>query len=417
MISHPDFVVCRPKNNYYHSLKHKTHGAKLGLDFRKVVENGKVIGYGYLDIVISPHYHFNQYRHNGNDFTPENSIYTVADILTYLGIKTQEYNLLKVVNIEFGLNLVPESDIKTLIDGLFFYKKTPFNTGAFPYYKKTDATSYKQIKAYAKGLQFLEYPQYGINQNTFRFEVKSKQAKNIKKYGITTAVDLLEPNTYKQLGQTLLNEWENVLLTNQTPDFSNLKPDEVKFIQSANKSDFWEDLKTQKHRNTFQYKKTKYYKILQRKNNLHTKIKGQIIDKIIQLSECANSTQPTATNRGKLHNQKTHSTLINLENAQTTNSNRVCLVTGLNISMQRKGSKYLCLGGLKYYREFESEIYQNIEKRFLTEKMRTRHEEYQMYYIAHNIRNTAINPNHNPKYSRERFEQRNYKPNQLQIKF
>ena len=152
MQMHPDFVVCKPKNNYYHSLKHSVYGIKLSLDFRKAVENGSVIGYGHLEIIASPHYHFNHYQHNGNDFAPTDCIEAIADILTYLGIEQEEYDSLKVVNIEFGLNLIPESDIKNLINGLLFYKKTPFRTGAFPYYKKTDATNYKQIKAYAKGL-------------------------------------------------------------------------------------------------------------------------------------------------------------------------------------------------------------------------------------------------------------------------
>ena len=123
MLLHPDFVVCRPKTNYYHSLKHRTHGAKLSLDFRKAVENGNVIGYGHLEINVSPHYHFNQYQHNGNDFTPEHSIKTIIDILTYLRIELQEYKCLEVVNIEFGLNIIPEIDIKSLIDGLYFCKK------------------------------------------------------------------------------------------------------------------------------------------------------------------------------------------------------------------------------------------------------------------------------------------------------
>lgn len=158
---HPDFAQCRPKNNYYHSLKHRTHGAKLSLDFRKAMERGKVIGYGHLEIIASPHYHFNHYQHNGNDFAPTDCIEAIADILTYLGIEQEEYDSLKVVNIEFGLNLIPESDIKNLINGLYFYKKTPFTIPDTkkPYFKKTDATNYKQIKAYAKGLQFLDYPQ------------------------------------------------------------------------------------------------------------------------------------------------------------------------------------------------------------------------------------------------------------------
>ena len=102
MQMHPDFVVCKPKNNYYHSLKHSVYGIKLSLDFRKAVENGSVIGYGHLEINVSPHYHFNNYLHNDNDFTPKDCIKTIIDILIYLGIEQREYNELNVCNIEFG---------------------------------------------------------------------------------------------------------------------------------------------------------------------------------------------------------------------------------------------------------------------------------------------------------------------------
>lgn len=208
LLMHSDFRLCRPKNNYYHSFCHKDFGIKLSLDFRKAIENSKLIGFAHLEINISPHYHKNNYLHNGDDFTPENCINAVLEILNYLEIKSNELNTLKVVNLEFGLNIVPRLDIENLISGLYFYKKTPFKVGNFPYFKKTNATAYKKIKAYAKGLQFADFPQYQINLNTFRFEVKSKQAKNIRNYGIITANDILNPETYQRLMQQLINEWE-----------------------------------------------------------------------------------------------------------------------------------------------------------------------------------------------------------------
>lgn len=409
VLIHPDFIVCRPKNNYYHSLKHKDFGIKLSLDLRKAVEAGKVIGYGHLEINTSPHYHFNQYRHNGDDFRPIQATETIRDILTYLGIKQREYNELNVCNIEFGLNIIPETDTKNLINGLLFYKKTPFKVGDFPYFKKTDATSYKQIKAYAKGLQFEDYPEYGINPNTFRFEVKSKQAKNIRKYGIATAADLLNLETYNRLGQTLLDEWENVLPINLTPDLSGLKSDEVQFIENAKTFDFWDDLKTQKHRNTFHLNKEKYFNILQRKNNLHTQIKRQIIDKLYQFSKCANSTQRTTINRGKVQNGKTTSALINLESAHFNK----CLVTGLDISTQKKGSRFLREKTLEKIRNTEPEIYKTLSKKYLTHKAKKLSEQRQIYLICKNIRDKDSNPRNN----RKRFEQRNYNPNQLQFNF
>lgn len=339
VLLHPDFAQCRPKNNYYHSLKHRTHGAKLSLDFRKAMERGKVIGYGHLEIIASPHYHFNHYQHNGNDFAPTDCIEAIADILTYLGIEQEEYDSLKVVNIEFGLNLIPEQDIKNLINGLLFYKKTPFTIPDTkkPYFKKTDATNYKQIKAYAKGLQFLDYPQYGIHPNTLRFEVKSKQAKNIKKYGIENAQDVTNLNIYKTLNQTLLDEWENILLTNETPDFSHLKSDEVQFLQTANKPDFWNDLYGSKYART----KEKYYALLRGRNNMKHLIKLQIIDKMFSFQNVTNSTQRSLLNNRKVSLKEVKDKLINLENVTNEENYKVCLVTGLDISTQRKGSKFL----------------------------------------------------------------------------
>ncbi|QXU50948.1 hypothetical protein KYG33_07855 [Chryseobacterium sp. D764] len=292
-------------NNYMGLCK---YGKLMRLDFRKVFENGKLIGFHHLEISISPHYHFNNYKHNGNDFTPENCIKTIFDILTYLGIEPYEYDLLKIVNIEFGINIIPEIDIKNLINYILYSKKTSFivPNSEIPYFKITDATKYKQIKAYAKGLHchgVLNAPE--IDANTFRFEVKSKKSANIKKYGINTAIDLFKPETYQKLGQGIIIEWEHILLINKESDLSSLTTAEVEFIQKANKKDFWYQLITEKHRNTFGENKEKYYKILKGKSNLHTKIKGQIIDKLIDLLECAYFPQGNPINKGNLSFENT----------------------------------------------------------------------------------------------------------------
>lgn len=403
-------------NNYTGFCK---YGKLMRLDFRKVFEGGNLVGFRNCEISISPHYHFNNYLHNGNDFTPQDCIKTVADILTYLGIKPKEYDLLKVVNIEFGLNIIPEADIKNLINGISYYKKTAFvvPNPKTPYFKITDATKHKQIKAYAKGLQFVEHPQYGVNRNTFRFEVKSKQTRNICKYGINTVSDLMEIEKYQRLGQELLNEWDSVLILNLEPDLRALRSDEVEYIQTANKVDFWVEM----YRVKFARNKEKYYKILQGKNNLHTQIKRQIIDKLIYFQNVTFSTQRKPINIEKDQNSKDHPKEINVENVTPQQNNRLCLVTGLDISMQKKGSKYLGSVGLKWYQENHPDTYKEIELKYLSLKMRTRSTQDQIYYIAHNIRNTKTNPKHNPnnnpKFSRQRFESRHYHPNQLQLTF
>lgn len=387
MLQHPDFIVCRSKTNNYHSLRHKKFGVKLSLDFRKILKNGDIIGYRHLELNTSPHYHFNNYQHNGNDFTPENSIKTIINILTYLGIEETEYIELKVCNIEFGLNVIPETEIKTLINGLLFYKKTPFKKVGFPYFKKTDATTYKQIKAYAKGLQFADIPGYGIDTNTFRFEIKSKESKNIKKYGIITVTDLLSFKTYERLGQILLDEWARVLITNLDPDLKDLKPDEVKFVLNAKKNVFWDKM----YRVKFSRSKEKYHLILGARNNIHAQIKRLIIDKLFSFQNVTFSTQRTTTYKGKVYFDKRLSQLINLENVTQSQNNNFCLITGLDISMQKEGSFLLSHTGLKYYYAHNRKLFDEVKNKYLSVKWFYTDTETQIKEIAHNIRNKVSN--------------------------
>ena len=411
---HPDFVKCKPKNNYYYSKFQKEINTKLQLDFLKSREKGK---FTYVDLCISPHYHFNNYLHNGNDLTPENCIKSIFEILDYLHIKSNESNELKVVNLEIGVNIVPKTDVKELINGIYYSKKTPFKIYNLehPYYRRTEKkdTEYKIIKTYAKGLQFQDKPQFRIDINTFRFELKTKIHDKIKKIGIITAKDLLNIAKYPRLAEELINEWQNVLLINLTPDLANLRREDVQFIKQSVKLDFWNDLITNKSQNTFSNNKKKYYNILKGKNNLHHLIKLQIIDKIYQLLNCANSPQETPINKGILKTKETALNTINGENAQLEQTNRQCLVTGLRIDMQRKNSVYLSNAGLLWYYKNDIKTFLQLQNRFLTLEKRKLKIIEQIYYIAHNIRNTKTNEYHN----RNKFVERNYNVNQLQFNF
>ena len=92
------------------------YGFKIGLHFRKAKEKGITVGYGYVDILISPHYHKNNYLHNGDDFTPLECINSIDRILNYLNIEEIDRTELQIVNIEFGFNIIPNTDIKNIIE-------------------------------------------------------------------------------------------------------------------------------------------------------------------------------------------------------------------------------------------------------------------------------------------------------------
>lgn len=306
-----EMIPRKPQNNNY--ICYSKFGALMRFDFRKSMEIGVLIGFRHVEVSISPHYHSNNYLHNGNDFAPLNCLNALRDIFALLQIKETEFDLLKVVNIEYGLNLIPNVDIKNLINGISFHKRTPFiiPDPAKPYFKITDATKYKQIKAYAKGLQFIDYPEYGIDPNTFRFEVKSKQSKCIAKTGIRTVKDLFNEKVYDELFQSILDEWDSILvLNNRLKNTQRLKDASVK--------DFWQQIMGDKHRIKFIRERENYYKELTAKNNFHHQIKLLIIDKVTSFQNVTNSTQKTMINKGKVNIRGRPSQLINLESV--TNS-------------------------------------------------------------------------------------------------
>jgi len=290
-----EMISRKPQNNNY--VCYSKFGALMRLDFRKSMENGYLVGFRHLELSISPHYHFNNYLHNGDDFTPKNCLKSLKDIFTLLEIKMTEFDLLKVVNIEYGLNLTV-NDVKNLIAGISFHKRTSFIVPDTlkPYFKITNATKYKQIKAYAKGLQFADHPEYGIDINTFRFEVKSKQSKCISKTGINTVKDLFREEVYHELFQSILDEWENVLYTKEREKFN-------EFLQDSN-------------RDKFNYERQKYMKINIETKNICRQIKGYLIDKFLSFQDSADSTYETLINKGKVNIRGEPSSLINLEYAE-----------------------------------------------------------------------------------------------------
>lgn len=293
------FRVNKPQNNNY--ICFSNGSGRFRMEFRKVYSKGRMVGFRNVELCFSPHYLFNGDLHNGNDFTPENCINTILEVLVSIGIVESELSDFRVTGIEFGVNIiVPMAPV--VIDGVIYTNRTQFVVPdpMRPYSKRSLSTKYKQIKVYAKGLQFIDLPEYGIDANTVRLEVKSKEAKYIAKYGICTATDLLRPESYAALAQAILEEWDSILLIDRNFDSSHLEQACRQFIKNANKVSFWRGLVKLKHRNIFSETRKKYRKLLGSRGNIHLQIKTQIIDKLFCFFQGADSTEKTPLNTGNV---------------------------------------------------------------------------------------------------------------------
>ncbi|MCZ2085636.1 MAG: hypothetical protein LC112_15315 [Flavobacteriales bacterium] len=407
-------------------------GNHLRMDFRKCFENGRFVGYYNLYLSISPHYHFNRYRHNGNDLSPDNARKSILDICAYLGIKQSEFDLFKVVNLEFGLNVIPKTDIKKLINGIEFYKKTSFKLTSenTRFSKITDATKQKNIKAYAKGIhchEKLNAPEIDIN--TFRFEIKNKKSTAIELHGICTLNDMFKDEVFTQLARTLVKEWHLVHLINLEPNLATYKREDLKFIKQHSTVNDWLKIIKDKNRNKFQREKQKYFKILQGNDKIREEVLNLLNEKILsfgigaylpQESKNRKTSSTTLTERktkdlqiSKKVQIYTHAHVVKCTNAPTPEQPRKCLMTNINITMQKDESKFIFTTGLNYYREHDPNLYEKLLREFWSDDCRNKKDDDLHKIIAHNVRNKFWNE----KYNRERFERRNYPKQQLQFNF
>lgn len=366
-----------------------------------------------LEIHFKPHYYFNGGLHNANDFRVIDCINVLIEIRNALKIDLKAF---KVVNIEYGLNGISPIKVEDFITFLFCHERNEFrNDGELAYSKKSysvnangTANQYKIIKAYAKGLQFPKY----VDINTFRFEVKSKKSRFINQLGIYTAEDLLNPDVYVVMAESLINEFEKVLLLDCVTDFKTLSQKEQVKIEKYNNTMEWYRIRNRTNRNSFSKNKVAYYNLINKvPSNLKNQLRQIIYDKLKLLKKGADS-PPKVTIKKGADSQLYNKGICTLQEIQKQNECKkqkqsICKVTGIDISMQKDNSILLSHTGLKYYCQTDKKIFDQLKRKYLSIKWHRSDFETQIKEIAHNIRNA---------HRSQRIKQnRLYQPQQINL--
>lgn len=245
-----------------------------------------------LEILVKPHYYFNENLHNANDFKAVNCINILTEIKDVFNLPITD---LSIINIEFGVNFRSSIDIKDLISYAIYQERNQFiNSSDNLSFSKISSNSnpkgeennYKRVKFYAKGVQF---PQY-TNINTGRLEIKSKESKYINKLDIYTCQDLLKKSTYLKLAEVLKEEFKKILILDIDNKGQNLSSKELSKLNNYKQTTTWIKY-IQGSRNLFSRHKKDYFKILDKtENNIHQKTYSVINIKLNELIKgCADS--------------------------------------------------------------------------------------------------------------------------------
>lgn len=339
-----------------------------GLEFRIYSITNKT-SYRRITIEGSLHKYWNNGAHNFNDF----GINQINDVLKDLEI---HFNI-KPVNcilkaLEIGVNINPPYKTKNVLNQCLLHK-----TDRLKWIYTNDEGNYIQtrhqrhiIKIYDKKTHY-KNKGFDINNEILRFEIKYMKMKYLNDKGIYTIENLLNYGL-ENFKTELLYEWQNLLI------FDKSVIDKTKYKDQYSNIVFWENLNYEK----FKYHRNNLNKILNRNPE---NIKNQIAILIKNKCKFLNTKTPEIN---PLH-IRLISGVSTFEN--TDQNRRFCIVTGLNISMQKKDSILLSHTGLKYYYKTDKKVFNEVKNKYLSKFWLNSDYEIQIKEIAHNIRNASNN--------------------------
>lgn len=364
-----------------------------------------------IELNGSLHTFYNQGFHNYNDFHFRKLESVILEMKHELKINPEKSVL---NNIEIGVNIELPYTPDRFLNQIIMHRGIPF-TWQHDKTKRYRECSHTQvfIKSYNKGIQ------HRLTRYILRFELKYIKMERINQLGIKSLLDLIKPGKLEQLGELLIKTFDELLIGNLKADYSQLNQrDRELFIQGHNEK-YWIGLKpTDSTAPDYKKEYKRYERKLKRFNELLERTganqqKKEIRELIVQkINELCNPEKTGEIDRDSLHNnrgkltgepeQKKRGKLTDPKKTKTgendtllysvkmrhqpTPKNQKCLVTGLDISNQKKGSKFLSKKSVREIYFQNPATFKKLLKQFGSKRPYTTNEK-QCYYIAHNIRN------------------------------
>ena len=318
----------------------------------------KIYDTGSIYLSGSLHKYFNNGLHNYNDFSLKDIYNTIKDLENRFKIDLKNCILR---GLEIGLNIIPPIDSNQIITNSFLHKTKPlewkFNSDEGKY-KQCEHSQY-WIKLYNKALHYSKQG-YEINNEILRFEIKFCKMEKLNKIGIFTLHDLMQKGfiTHKK---ELLNQWDNILYFDESINANTLQ------LKDFKNPDYWSRLIENDKKERFKKHRQQLRELNQNSTgNTHQLIRTLLNDKYDEL--CQNTQIDTLCIR-------------------SNKVDRMCLITGFNISMQKEQSRLLSHTGIKHYKEHHYKMYQQLEHKYLPKRWMNESIETRIKEIAHTIRN------------------------------
>ncbi|MCT4588804.1 MAG: hypothetical protein N4A71_13325 [Carboxylicivirga sp.] len=301
-----------------------------------------------INLSGSIHKFWNQGTHNHNDFSNDNLIRSLHEINAKFGIEPENMVLNQM---EFGINLIIKEDPNKILDSCFFHQKKQFEIQKVRdgYYKRVEHTNYYEIKIYNKTSQ-QKYLKLNTPGNLLRIEIKYK-SRQLKKMGIYTMHDYLQADPHIFLND-LINKWNEILFYDWTISVS--KPSDILTLLNFQNPMYWKNLINEKADEKYKrHRKKLRYFIQNNSRNIKQKIANLIREKGEQLLKTTL----------KYTSIKTDIRVINKPEIK-----RRCIITGVDITSQRKGSRIASVKGLYNLYKTDPDSFMDLINEYLSKR-------------------------------------------------
>lgn len=350
----------------------------------------------------SIHKYANGGKNNNDRFTFSRFLNVANDLKEYI-------NPDDIINtLEFGINLQTPFDPSLFIGNLIAHLKKPFNKTITrdKVYSQVEYSHFI-LKIYNKGLQ------QGPNEvNILRIEVKylkmQKLCKDILKWS-----DLMNIKTWHYLGGIIKKKFDEAIYYDPSIDINQVSEKDRLLIEKGDNPKFWE-----KQSGPHVSRKRKQYQSVIKKygtvfNNISELLDEEINEVVKSYHNSHKGNEDINSSKFKEVVKSYHNSDIEDEDVNSTDFKEVvksypllysnnspiiendssamyCKVTGLGISMQKKGSRFLNIKGIRYLYKNNRQEYNKLLSE-LPVKWHSAPLKIQEYKIAHHVRDKFFN--------------------------
>ncbi|WP_462347916.1 hypothetical protein [Butyricimonas faecihominis] len=382
------------------------------------------VRYGYkernMNVAISPvddehvkvsvrgslHKYFNGGKHNANNFTPGMARSAMRDLF---GVLRLNPGVMRLGGFEFGVNIPLPFSPDRFINAIVAYnpgERVPIKT---PDTKNKIGVVFEygdyDVKVYNKSSESGE-PYHDMN--ILRVEIRIKRRKIVKNVRLESVSDLLEPVAWKEFIKWLRPVVDRLLIYEHgTVDDSGFSPLKKQLFRDGTTLNYWNLCRMDHSRQTYRNRIRSFKNLIDKhstsslKERVNSLFQAKL-DELEAMIECDvlndEKTPEMACLPGHSRPVVTLPTRIrgSLTGGENVTNVKVCPVTGLDISMQRKESRFLGITGIKFYMKHDPPVRDELLRR-LSSRWEKASLEVKIKEIAHSIRNEYYNPRNNAK--------------------